>query len=302
MDPEEPGRQEAQAGQAAASEPVPAQAAPRRRGLRIFLIGVPIALLLLIGWNRTANSDRFCASCHVMAPAVITAARSVHADVSCIECHSDSGAWGSVRYLPTLAREGLATITGWGVAHGVLSARSCTSCHGDPADNPALAAAHTGPRTDDCGSCHGEVSHPIVTLPGAPARVEPRKNPHPVAYTQIHGAEAVEAPSSCVDCHQEDFCQACHFRETFPHPPGWIGEHGPAQERQGPNACTLCHEPTFCAGCHGTEIPHEDDWISQHWRDLQDAPVTPCLTCHTTSDCSTCHSRHAVHEEQTLYS
>lgn len=295
MDPEGPERQEA--GGTAVSEP-----APRRRWGRWLLLGFPIAFMVLVGWHRVASSDEFCSSCHTIAPATLTAARSVHADVSCIECHSGTGLWGSVKYLPTLARETVATVTGFDVAGGVLSARSCDSCHGDPSANAALAPAHSGPRADDCETCHGDVSHPVLVVPGVALAGGRGENPHPSAYTQTHGREAVDAPSTCIECHEEDFCQACHFRETYPHPDGWIERHGPAQEEQGPESCTLCHEPTFCAGCHGTEIPHAPDWTAQHWRDLQDAPVTPCLTCHVESDCTTCHSRHAVHTEQSLFS
>lgn len=295
MNPEGPERQETRG--AAISGP-----ARRRRWGRWLLLGLPIAFLMLAGWHRVASSDEFCSSCHTMEPATLTAARSVHAEVTCIECHSGTGVWGSVKYLPTLARESLATITNLDVASGVLPARTCDGCHGDPAATPPLAPAHSGPRSEDCETCHGDVSHPVLVVPGAALAGGRGENPHPSAYTQTHGREAVDQPSTCIECHEEDFCQACHFRETYPHPQGWIERHGPAQEEQGPESCTLCHEPTFCAGCHGTEIPHEPDWTAQHWRDLQDAPVTPCLTCHVESDCTTCHSRHAVHTEQSLFS
>lgn len=286
---------------ASPSAPAPKPGRPRRGWAKLLLLALPIALLAIVGWHRVASSDSYCASCHTMEPATLTAARSVHADVRCVECHSDTGVWGSIKYLPTVAREAFATVTDLDVAEGVLPARTCESCHGDPARSPALAPAHSGPGSKRCETCHGNVAHPTPAVNGAVGVGGNGRNPHPSAYTQIHGRDAATAPSSCVECHQEDFCQACHFRETYPHPDGWIEQHGPAQEEQGPESCTLCHASTFCAGCHGTEIPHEDDWTSQHWRDLQDAPVTPCLTCHVETDCSTCHSRHAVHEEQSLY-
>jgi hypothetical protein len=104
-----------------------------------------------------------------------------------------------------------------------------------------------------------------------------------------------------VECHEDRFCEACHFRETYPHPDDWITTHGPTQEELGAQACEGCHPQTFCAGCHGTEIPHNARWLDEHWRDLDDAPVTPCLLCHPKTDCTTCHSEHGVHTSQDLY-
>ena len=124
---------------------------------------------------------------------------------------------------------------------------------------------------------------------------------HPTGFIQTHGQEAVAAPSTCVVCQQQRFCEACHLKETFPHPDLWISTHGKVEEKQGPTACLTCHGQTFCASCHGTEIPHRSDWLAQHPTALQGQTVGTCLTCHPQTDCTTCHSEHAVHTDQDLY-
>ncbi len=259
-----------------------------------------LVVLLLVGWNRVASSPRLCASCHDMNAAAESAARSVHADVSCLACHERPGLWGSLRYLPTFAREGVATFTGWHIAGGVLDPSSCESCHTDLTTSETLKAAH-GEGTTDCASCHGNVAHPPLTIVEERPSPLPSGQPHPEGYTLLHGEDVAADPGSCATCHKTTFCETCHFKSTFPHPKDWIELHGPAQEQAGAQACTLCHATTFCAGCHGTEIPHRPNWLGEHWRALQDAPVTPCLTCHPKTDCTTCHAEHGIHREQGLY-
>jgi hypothetical protein len=297
----EPGAQPGaspEQGREAPVEPQPALAAigreepPGRSGARLLFLGLPLLFLLLVGWHHTVSSDRFCASCHAAQPATLSAARSVHAGVPCIQCHSGSGLAGSVAYVPTLLREGVASVTGFG-GHGILPARPCSSCH------PHLSpASHPDPNAD-CATCHGDVSHPTLQIPGAQPLIVDGK--HPTGFIQVHGQRAIDQPKTCIACHQQKFCEACHLRETFPHPAGWISKHGAVQEQQGAAACTVCHGQTFCAGCHGTEIPHRPDWLAQHPVALQDASTQPCFTCHPQTDCTTCHSEHAVHNEQGLY-
>ncbi|MGZ8578154.1 MAG: NapC/NirT family cytochrome c [Actinomycetota bacterium] len=264
--------------------------------------GLLLLVLLLVGWHRVASTDSFCSSCHEVEPAVQAAARSVHQDVPCLACHTGPGLAGTLRYLPTLAREAITEFTPWNVAHGVLDARSCESCHGNIAVTPELAAAHSTGGT--CESCHGDVAHPPFRLAGFERPVpeaEPGENPHPRLYAQIHGDDVVSQPDACIECHDPSYCETCHFRETYPHPDEWIEEHGTVQQELGSDSCTSCHQVTFCAGCHGTEIPHRATWLGEHWRSLQDASTAPCMVCHPKPDCTSCHARHEVHREQDLY-
>jgi hypothetical protein len=273
--------------------------APRRRVWRIALLGAAAVFVLLVLGTKVAASDRFCSTCHATQPAALSAARSVHADVPCIVCHEGGGATAAVTYAPNLLREGVATITGWGVADGILPARDCTSCHGDLSTNPATVANHPVGQAQDCVECHGDVAHPELHLPGGDLAVTDAG--HPEGFIQTHGGAAIDDPGSCAECHEQKFCEACHLKETFPHPPGWIDRHGRVEQQKGADTCTTCHGPSFCAGCHGTEIPHRADWLGQHDTDLQDRSTTPCMTCHPITDCSTCHSEHNVHREQDLY-
>ena len=277
---------------------------PGHPALRVLVVlgGALAVALFLVGWNRVASSDAFCASCHEVDPAVQSSDRSVHADVSCLSCHTGfSGVLGALRYIPTLARETIDEFTALDVAHGVLDPRACVSCHEDLSATPDLAAAHQGDA--DCASCHGDVAHPPLRLAGFDRPVDElaEGQVHPRLYVQTHGSDVALDPESCTECHETDFCETCHLRETFPHPNDWIEKHGPTQIELGPETCQGCHAPTFCEGCHGTEVPHNVRWLGEHWRELQDAGTGPCLLCHPRRDCTDCHAKHQVHREQDLY-
>ncbi len=280
----------------------PSKRRGRHTGGALLAVGGLLALgLLLVGWNRVATSDAYCASCHEMQPAASASERSVHAEVPCLACHTGPGLAGSLRYVPGALREVAATVTPWDLAHGILGARPCEACHADLARTPELAAAH---RTDAaCASCHGDVSHPPFRLAGFERPVAPveGESPHPRLYVQTHGGDAVDDPTSCSTCHEPDYCETCHLRERYPHPEDWIALHGQAQREQGIQACESCHPQTFCAGCHGTEIPHDARWLGEHWRALADESPASCYLCHPRQDCTACHARHEVHREQSLY-
>lgn len=262
------------------------------RGRRwLFLVAGGVALLLLlVGWTRVSASSRFCASCHDMGEATRSASSSVHADVSCLSCHRRPGAIGAIEYLPTLAVETVEAVTGWNTARHVLPAAPCVSCHGN-LTTVSAEGAHPDAGSD-CASCHGSVAHPESNVPPA--------EPHPVGFDLTHGREAAVDAAACTQCHQAEFCRACHARVAFPHPSGWLESHGGVQEELGADACTLCHAPTYCKGCHGTEIPHRATWLGEHYRALAPVSEGSCYTCHAPVDCTSCHSRHADHRQQGL--
>jgi hypothetical protein len=272
----------------------------RRRGARIaFVAGLVVAAaIMLVGWNKVAASPELCSTCHSMGDSVASSGASVHRGVPCLACHTGPGLTGALRYLPTFVREGAATLTGWNLAHGVLKARPCESCHLNLRTAAVTRAAHSGRQA--CETCHGNVAHPAEPIAPRPVP-QASGDPHPADFVQLHGQQVAASPGACSQCHQSTFCQACHFKSTYPHPDNWIPRHGRVEQLRGVQACTLCHPPTFCAGCHGTDIPHDPNWLGEHWRALQDASTSPCLVCHPRTDCTTCHAEHSIHREQDLY-
>lgn len=242
--------------------------------------------------TRPGPSSALCSSCHVAAPAAATAAESVHADVPCLACHRRPGITGAATYLPILSTEIIQHLTGVPTVWSDLQAQPCESCHEDVTGGAILESAHPGPDAE-CASCHGDVSHPT----GVAAVTDG----HPTGYDLTHGRDAAVNPAVCGECHQGDFCMACHTQGALPHEDDWISLHGAASIDLGSEGCATCHPSSFCASCHGTEIPHADDWLGVHHRAVEGVQVAACGTCHASDDCAVCHARHSVHRDQSLY-
>jgi hypothetical protein len=259
----------------------------------LFAIAFPVvAFAAVAAWTRTASSPDFCSSCHSMEAATDSALQSLHSDLPCLACHGTTGAGGALAYLPGFMGEVGQVASGGRLAFGTLPTVPCANCHLQPVASAALLADGHPPGTSDCATCHGDVAHPGPT----PVPV----SSHPPRYDQVHGRDAETDPSTCVSCHEPEYCQACHVRVSVPHPPGWIAEHGAAQEELGAERCLTCHPPTFCKSCHGTEVPHRPTWLSEHYRALEETQPATCEACHAPSDCLTCHTQHQIHREQNL--
>lgn len=143
--------------------------------------------------------------------------------------------------------------------------RDCAACHDGrvrsrrvhPGDY--LSAHPTEARRDEarCASCHSAGTfcsecHARLGLASFSApRARGSGSPHPPAAIwsrgpALHGVEARRSLSSCVSCHAERDCVACHGSGTIgaggvsPHPPGFEARCRPLLEAS-PSACARCH-------------------------------------------------------------
>jgi hypothetical protein len=247
----------------------------------------------LVSWTYAGSSRSMCATCHAAEPAAAAAASSIHAEVPCLACHKRPGVIGALAYQPKLLWETFHNLTGLGSVE--WTAVECSECHKElTVDSPLLAEGHPGPEAD-CSTCHGDVAHP-----GDSTALTGPVGPHPAQYVFLHGREAAPDAATCTECHQTEFCGACHLGNNFPHPEDWIGLHGDEWAASDGQTCALCHSPDYCSSCHGAPIPHPDDWLFWHFRTLESNPEA-CSTCHAPLDCEVCHARHNVHIEQRLY-
>ena len=102
------------------------------------------------------------------------------------------------------------------------------------------AACHqglSGSRRDSCAECH--------------ATMRPRD--HTITWRETdHGREAAALRTRCAQCHQADFCEACHSIPPRSHIPLviWGQEHG-ISARFNLRSCYACHTfESSCIQCH----------------------------------------------------
>lgn len=274
--------------------------------------------------HKDPHDPNTCLDCHgraltrnaiEMARKHLLFSHAAHSEAGagdCVRCHVD------VRYEEAALRPSMATCFSCHEHAGQWDIRDCDSCHvelaseGDPPESHVVhdgdflrehgvqAAAQADLCTTchtqrQCAACHG------VTVPTIPSRLAfdspMRQSMHRANFFSVHDMQAAADPGMCVICHSELFCVDCHTREGVagadaaggnPHPPGWSGppgtanDHGPAA-RLDPVECASCHGGAgemLCVGCHRVGgpggNPHPDNFNSR----LDMVNDLPCRLCH----------------------
>ncbi len=111
-------------------------------------------------------------------------------------------------------------------------------------DQPRCASCHQISRF--CGECHSRLGLSPFSAPDV--RTAARYHPPEAIWVRgpsMHALEARRALSTCVSCHAERDCVACHGdlgigAGVSPHPPGFVASCGAAL-RTNARACVTCH-------------------------------------------------------------
>ncbi len=227
------------------------------------------------------RSEQNCAACHLSLSAGTSTKLSDPAfylssnEDTCVTCHQGMTMPHPVGFL---SQHGHASLT--------AKAGTCESCHSPERSPVQPLPDHASPQF--CADCH------LVPMP------------HPASFMAGHGAEALQSPRVCANCHssknqanpgaphtREDYCTACH--NTYQHEAGWVASHGD----QVDDSCTTCHSThgeatthNACASCHNSSGTwHPSMWFITHGRAVNTGGKEPCMACHAEVEpsCSKCH-------------
>jgi hypothetical protein len=213
------------------------------------------------GTCATCHTQESCASCHRATPTLV--ASMPHASAA-------RGAGAEIhRRKPETHGEDFAQ------RHGALASAapsSCAACHARSdcleCHRPNAAGANTYHqagflsrhpsaaynRQSDCSECHNPASfcttcHAQAGLSSSQGLLQGKYHDVGGAFLLSHGAAARRGLESCVTCHSERDCLACHSAQTRrfdPHGPGFDADR---LRRKNPQTC---------AACHGRAIPGGD--------------------------------------------
>jgi Cytochrome c7 and related cytochrome c len=148
---------------------------------------------------------------------------------------------------------------------------SCTECHDGrvrprtihPGDYLSMHAVESKLASSQCASCHREQNFCLschqrmgVSMSGPPGvreagRFHPPKAIWASGSRSEHAREAMRNLATCVSCHTERDCVACHGGGGVgggfsPHPPGFASGCRGMLSRN-PRPCLVCHEPDSAA-------------------------------------------------------
>ncbi len=154
-------------------------------------------------------------------------------------------------------------------SHSAIFAKqnvACGDCHRfdakiDTTDDKlvgALSSAALIPGGAACHFCHGPSPTRLAAAPSACTTCHSNMNPlmpadHQIAWSRVHASVASADPTTCQNCHRDQFCIDCHQNRdsilTFVHERDYLSYHS-IDARANPMQCGSCHREDFCINCH----------------------------------------------------
>ncbi len=209
----------------------------------------------------TCHTQESCTSCHQSNPAVVAALpRSSASRGLGAEIHRQQPATHDNGF--TEGHGPLASATP-GSCSGCHARSECLECHRPNAGGAngyhqaGFLSRHPSAaynRQSDCSECHNSASfcttcHAQSGLSSSEGLLQGNYHDVGGSFLLSHGAAARRGLESCVTCHTERDCLACHSAQTRrfnPHGPGFDAER------------LRKKNPQTCAACHGRVIPGGD--------------------------------------------
>lgn len=266
-----------------ASDGSPAGPDRRRFYVRLAFVALAVVVLLVIP-GYFASQPSFMRRYEHLHQPYTTWASSVHAKVSCQQCHVAPGPVPQTIYSVRMLGEFYLSLLLPSREPGLLATptnASCQNCHIDlrtvspRGDVKIPHRAHVNVLKLQCIQCHRFLvhktnaagnHHPTMSTCLKCHDGKTAKNGCPTCHTNkglplnhrtkdwivIHPQKQKEI--DCAKCHKwtAKWCVECHSRKPRSHGPKWRTNHR-LQVKLHRN-CEACHAPAFCIRCHG-EVP-----------------------------------------------
>jgi len=249
--------------------------------VRIAIVAVVALVIFSYAALEFTSRPGFCINCHEMKPAFDQWKTSVHAEVTCYDCHMEPGIVNLLVHKVKAVKELYLHLTVFSKPNAPkIHAKelkpineACGKCHSFKRElsfSGDLRVPHElhMKKGLQCPTCHSKVVHGKpedrkpkmeVCLTCHDGRKAPDKcgachtkkavpeNHKKSNWFKVHGAES--KTMNCATCHnwRPDWCMSCHKKKPQSHLVLWRTNHG---EHAG-QGCKACHLPNFCMRCHG---------------------------------------------------
>ncbi len=222
----------------------------------------------------------------------------VDADVACQECHA--GIVSATKLEPSVRHVR--------IPPSPSKQKACSDCHDtDPtlklptrARELRVRFSHADhlKRVSDCKRCHVKLTEAGDTAP---------RTPPMEICTSCHVHQAHFAQARCMPCHVD--LKGYKPEMAFRHEGNWLQAHG-TFARPSAESCVQCHDQTYCAACHSSATAptrlenifpervdrafiHRGDYVSRHMIEAGANPAS-CRRCHGSGFCDACHALQGV--------
>lgn len=269
-----------------------------------------LALFASIGFTglEATSSSKFCASCHEMKPEYYTWKASTHAEVDCVNCHTQPGtenlAKDKANILVQLFKKQTQTYTAPIRMPSEIPDSACESCHNvaqrEVTPSGDLIIPHEKHKKEgiECIQCHSGAAH---------AKISDRKMTYQSDYDkwdQKLGNEVMKDQKfirpdmgTCMECHRDRKisieCKTCHTTGMLPkshkQPNFKLQTHG-KQAAKDLKKCHECHKDMSTVEIPGfEEIPATTKFL----HNIKDTKpkITQYDYAKQNTFCKDCHSK-----------
>ena len=213
------------------------------------------------GFTSTSKKE-FCQSCHEMKPEYYTLMASNHADVECVDCHTNPG-------LEEMFKEKVRTFNMFTkklvdkadipiVLKKEVSDEACNKCH--KMDKRTVSAEgdiiipHVKHQKNmvECVFCHGGVAHGKISSRNVTKKSDYKNWDAEIGKLMMSDKSYIKTKmTTCTICHEardvSNDCNTCHSSSMFPetHKSGdFVSSTHGAMARSDIQKCDYCHQYT----------------------------------------------------------
>ncbi len=268
--------------------------------IALAVIALLVIAVAFVGVAKATDQPVFCRSCHEMTPYHDAWSQGPHKEVSCIECHVDSGEIARLAHKFVALKEVVAHVQGDTQfpreTPPAVPDKRCLSCHAKVEVEQARFDHALHADRGSCATCHAAVGHDVTVAALQAARIYSGRVPA-TPSVDASTLAVVDGGQANLSGHVKVTCSRCHIMANTP----CSACHKPKHEPRG--ACATCHAPgakfvfahpknrTDCETCHKRPAKHS---------------AGACTTCHavgtswafkhpSSSKCSSCHKAPANH-------
>lgn len=133
--------------------------------------------------------------------------------------------------------------------HEAHAATDCLDCHPNVGRWETLDGVMQDTSMDGCLTCHnGSKVKKNCRMCHAKT---PWPQDHVRNYETKHGIPYRANPQRCYNCHQDNYCTACHTRKPRSHTLAWVSHRHGITAQVNPDKCQACHSNReTCRRCH----------------------------------------------------
>ncbi len=258
---------------------------PERKVLFKYILIITGLLVFLFGGMYAAtaltSTPEFCKSCHIMQPEYATWQASSHSQISCVECHVDSGLVNEMKHKVVATKELYMYVTKTyelpiRMTEDIPDNR-CLKCHSTKRPvSPSYQGLYIPHDKHNkagvgCIKCHSGVAHGKITEQGLTMGGNFNSWTKAAGYKVMTAKNTSPRMDLCMDCHGRRgvsvSCETCHGGDNMKpethREVSFKTKHGQLAKKNI-QYCNTCHAYIKAPGVTSVDMPQQEDAVAKY--------------------------------------